>query len=118
MILYFNPDRADAWVEVSPTGEPLTERQIKEAVLSAPEDAVLYTRSTIAFDAARLRYIKNLGMDLKIVTTDQTFVLDDEGLPTPGWDWKEEITMEILGEIAKVRRSRHKSLVQKPPTAP
>lgn len=116
MILYFNPDRADVWVEVSPTGEPLTERQIKEAVLSAPEDAVLYTRSSVAFDAARLRRVKSPHMDLQVVFGDLVLPIDDHGQP-PSWSWKDELTTEILGEMASMRRSRQKSLVQKPSTA-
>lgn len=116
MILYFNPDRADAWVEISPTGEPLTERQIKEAVLSAPEDAVLYTRSSIAFETARLRRVKSPHMDLQVVCGDLVLPIDDHGQP-PNWSWKDELMTEILGEMARVRRSRQKSLVQEPPTA-
>lgn len=114
MILYFNPDQADAWVEVSPTGEPLTERQIKEAVLSAPEDATLYTRSSIAVDAARLRLLKTSSMSLQIITGDRVILVDDDGHPSD-WDWKEELTMEILGEMARIRRNRRKSLVQERP---
>lgn len=117
MIIYFDPDRADAWVEVSPTGEPLTERQVKEAVFAAPEDANLYTRSSIAVDAARLRLLKNPGMGLQIITGDRVILVDDDGHPSD-WDWKEELTTEILGEMARVRRASRKSLVQERPPTP